>query len=304
MWNSIKVGIGKRLKTLSNQGILQSGLVLLFIAGFTFLDSILFHSDTTLLSWIPFCLAVILAILFTRKYQKMGLELIHKNELLKKNALDLEDTVTRRTEELSDAKLVLEQKLAEIKSLQSSLQEQAMRDPLTDLYNRRYMDEMLKKEFARAQRKDYPITIILFDIDFFKKLNDTYGHTAGDKVLENLGKVFSTHIRIDDYAIRYGGEEFLVVLPQVPYSRSLLRGNQIRQVVQQVVTEYNGKQMQVTISGGVAGFPDHGSNPYEVIARADEALYKAKEMGRNRIEVYMEGEMKPPFNHSADTYEV
>jgi diguanylate cyclase (GGDEF)-like protein len=294
----------KWLNNLSKLGIIQAGFILLLIFVISYLYMTMNNSVSFFLLSIPFLLALLLSIFLIRKIQKLTNVLNQKTELIQKNSIQIEKMVEDRTEELTGAKSELEQQLAEIYALQSSLQEQAMRDPLTDLYNRRYMDDMLKKEFARALRKDYPITLILFDIDFFKKLNDTYGHIAGDKVLETLGGIFATHIRIEDYAIRYGGEEFLIVLPQVPYGRSLLRGNQIRQVIQQIEVEYNGKKMKVTVSGGVAGYPDHGTTPHEVISNADLALYKAKQMGRNRIEVYKEGEMKPPFTMNSDTFEV
>jgi diguanylate cyclase (GGDEF)-like protein len=294
----------KWLNSLSKLGIIQAGFILILILVISYLYMTLYNSESFFLLSVPFLMALFLSFFLINKIKKLTKVLNQKNELIRQNSIQIEKMVEDRTEELTGAKSELEQQLAEIYALQSSLQEQAMRDPLTDLYNRRYMDDMLKKEFARAQRKDYPITLILFDIDFFKKLNDTYGHIAGDKVLETLGRIFATHIRIEDYAIRYGGEEFLIVLPQVPYGRSLLRGNQIRQVIQQIEVEYNGKKMQVTVSGGVAGYPEHGSTPQEVISNADLALYKAKQMGRNRIEVYKEGEMQPPFTMNSDTFEV
>ncbi len=125
------------------------------------------------------------------------------------------------------------------------------------------------------------------------------------RYLKCWGRFFATHIRIDDYAIRYGGEEFLIVLPQVPYGRSLLRGNQIRQVIQQIVT---GIQRQEDAGDDLrrrGWFSGTRIKPrMKSLLMPTEALYKAKEMGRNRIEVYMEGEMQPPFTMNSDTFEV
>lgn len=297
-----------RTRVTETKNILIASLIIVGIGIFSLLDEVYFKTGVDLISWAPLMLCVIYAFILTTRYWEMGVELVDINLQLQRNAAQLEEIVSRRTEELSDAKVELEQQLAEITSLQTTLNEQVMRDPLTGLYNRRFMEESLKKEFARAERKDYPISMVMFDIDHFKLLNDSYSHSAGDQVLVSLGRILSTHIRIDDYAIRYGGEEFLVVFPQTPYIKAMVRANQIRELVKKVVVDYLGNQLQITISGGVAGFPDHGRTPEEVIMNADRALYKAKELGRDRVEVYLDGEEMPvtEYNHiphGLQTYE-
>jgi diguanylate cyclase (GGDEF)-like protein len=297
-----------RVHIIETRNIVIASLVIVGIGFFSFLDEIYFKTGVDLISWAPLFLCVIYASILTTRYWEMGVELVDKNQQLQRNAAQLEEIVQRRTEELSDAKQELENRLAEITLLQSTLNEQVMRDPLTGLYNRRYMEESLKKEFARAERKDYPISMVMFDIDHFKLLNDAYSHSAGDQVLISLGRILSTHIRIDDYAIRYGGEEFLVIFPQTPYIKALVRANQIRELVKKVVVEYLGNQLQISVSGGVAGYPDHGRTPEDVIKNADRALYKAKELGRDRVEVYLNGEDMPKseltrVRHGLQTYE-
>lgn len=269
------------------KNIFIAAIIILLIAVYSVLDTVYLRSGFNLLTWTPLCLAVVFAVIFTERYWEMGVELVDKDLQLQRNTNQLEEIVARRTEELTDTKSELEKQLKEINSLQTILHEQVMRDPLTNLYNRRYMEEMMVKEFARADRKDYPLSLVMFDIDHFKLLNDTYSHAAGDRVLQLLGRIFITNIRIDDYAIRYGGEEFLIVFPQTPYSKALIRANQIREMVRQVSIEYNGIQLKVTISGGVAGFPDHGRKPEDILVHADSAMYKAKKLGRDRVEVYM-----------------
>jgi diguanylate cyclase (GGDEF)-like protein len=270
--------------------LLFAGIIVVVIAFWSLFDVVYFRTGFDLISWTPFFLTFEYAFIFTERYWEMGVELVEKNIQLQANASQLEDTVAKRTEELTDAKSELEQQLSEINSLQTILHEQVMRDPLSGLYNRRFMVEILEKEFARANRKNYPITLIMMDIDHFKRINDTYSHIIGDQVLIALGKIFATCIRIDDYAVRYGGEEFLIIFPQTPYQNALSRANQIRELVKNVVIENSGVELKITISGGIAGFPDHGKTSQEVLSHADIALFRAKKLGRDRIEVYYEGE--------------
>jgi diguanylate cyclase (GGDEF)-like protein len=277
-------------KVSDARSVFGAAVIVLVIAAWSLVDMVWVRTGFDLISWTPFCLSIVFASIFTNRYWEMGIELVDKNQQLLRNAAQLEDIVARRTEELTDAKHELEEQLNEIQHLQMTLAEQAMRDPLTGLYNRRYMEESLKKEFARAERKDYPISLVMLDIDHFKKLNDTYSHAAGDQVLQVLGNILGSHVRVDDYAIRYGGEEFLIIFPQTPYARAVIRANQLRELIEKIEVKYNGAVMKITVSAGVAGFPDHGATPEMVLSSADIALYKAKTNGRNRVEVYLDGD--------------
>jgi diguanylate cyclase (GGDEF)-like protein len=166
------------------------------------------------------------------------------------------------------------------------LQEQAIRDPLTGLHNRRYLDETLPRELQRAERAGQPVGIIMLDIDHFKRFNDTYGHDAGDTVLRAVGAFLKEHTRGADIACRYGGEEFTLVLPGASLADTQQRAEELRAGIQTLAVQHGEQPLaQVTISLGVAVFPAHGTTAESLIRAADQALYQAKRNGRNRIEV-------------------
>lgn len=167
--------------------------------------------------------------------------------------------------------------------LRERLQNLSVRDGLTGLFNRRYMEETLAREFMAAERNNSPVGVIILDVDFFKKFNDTYGHEAGDIVLVALAKALTSCVRESDVVCRYGGEEFVVVLPGPPPERAIDRAEIIRSTVEnELRIKYNEHVFKLTISLGAAFYPAHGSNPETVLKAADNALYKAKELGRNR----------------------
>ncbi|HEX5336890.1 MAG TPA: GGDEF domain-containing protein, partial [Gallionella sp.] len=186
-------------------------------------------------------------------------------------------------DELRRANERLGAQLLEIEKLQSSLREQAIRDPLTGLFNRRYMEETLEREFSGAERENYPVSLVMLDIDHFKKINDTYGHPAGDAVLRALSALLSGHIRGRDIACRYGGEEFLAVLPHTPIETATQRAELWRAAFEALQMTHEGKEIRATISLGVAAFAVHGATGKMVLSSADKALYMAKESGRNRV---------------------
>ncbi|NLF82739.1 MAG: GGDEF domain-containing protein [Candidatus Gastranaerophilales bacterium] len=160
----------------------------------------------------------------------------------------------------------------------------ATTDALTGLVNRRAFNSRLSQEFARAKRHKSPLSLALFDIDFFKKINDTYGHGAGDAILRELGKLISSNIRTCDIAARYGGEEFVLILPETTQAMAYELMDRIRKLVEMEIFNKNQCPIKATISIGVAQLDITDKSPLEFCERADKALYKAKESGRNRVE--------------------
>ena len=168
--------------------------------------------------------------------------------------------------------------------LREILREQATRDPLTGLYNRRYMDEMLARELSSSIRSKQGVGFIMGDLDYFKKFNDTYGHEAGDLLLKAVANLMRGTIRVEDIACRYGGEEFLIILPSASLQDAYHRATQIHESVEKISFELHGATIDgVTISMGVSAFPGQGKTAGELIAAADAAMYRAKREGRNRV---------------------
>jgi diguanylate cyclase (GGDEF)-like protein len=160
-------------------------------------------------------------------------------------------------------------------------------DGLTGLHNHRYFQEALAKEIARAQRLGYPVSLVLIDIDHFKTYNDSYGHPHGDLALKEIANVLKRSIRSYDLAARYGGEELVLVLPQVSPHRALPLAERIRAAVAALPfrAASESESVQLTISAGIAGLPANAKSKSELVKRADQALYLAKEEGRNRVAV-------------------
>ena len=170
--------------------------------------------------------------------------------------------------------------------LQETLREQATRDPLTGLFNRRYMEETLHRELYRAARKKTRVGFVLFDLDHFKSYNDRYGHASGDAALREVSSFVQRHSRAEDIVCRYGGEEFLLVLSDCSSVDLVRRAEQIRQGVKALKLEHNQRDLgTITLSAGVALFPDHGRSVDELFQVADAALYQAKKDGRDRVTV-------------------
>jgi diguanylate cyclase (GGDEF)-like protein/PAS domain S-box-containing protein len=168
--------------------------------------------------------------------------------------------------------------------LREALRMQSIRDPLTGLFNRRYLEETFDREMKRVTRTQQPLSVLMLDLDHFKRFNDTFGHHAGDTILQETGSLFSKRIRADDIACRYGGEEFVLVLPNADLAMACSRGELIRDEVKKLEVMRNGTPLgQITVSIGVAAFPSHGSTAPELMAAADAALYQAKNTGRDRV---------------------
>ena len=163
---------------------------------------------------------------------------------------------------------------------------ESLSDPLTGLANRRFFQEILLREMRRAQRGNQPLSLIIADIDHFKGVNDTYGHSVGDEVLEQVGSIMLSSVRATDFVIRYGGEEFVVLMPETRAVDAVQVANKLRKTIGDTILESTsrpGMTLKVTISGGVGSFPADGQTGEQLILRADRALYWAKEHGRNRI---------------------
>jgi diguanylate cyclase (GGDEF)-like protein len=168
--------------------------------------------------------------------------------------------------------------------LQEALRHQAIRDPLTWLFNRRFMWETLERELHRMHRKRSCLAVIMLDVDHFKRFNDTFGHSAGDALLSSLGRILLAHVRKEDIACRYGGEEFTLILPETSLETACGRAEELRQLVHGLHLEHHGQSLgAITISLGVAVYPQHGEDPEALLQAADAALYEAKHAGRDRV---------------------
>jgi diguanylate cyclase (GGDEF)-like protein len=171
-------------------------------------------------------------------------------------------------------------------ALRETLRNQSIRDPLTGLFNRRYLEEALDREVLRATRSQGSIGIIMLDIDHFKHFNDTFGHAAGDTLLREMGTMLKSFIRGGDIACRYGGEEFILVLPEATRDVARARAEELREKIRHLDVEYRGQALaNITLSLGIAAFPDHGQDQDTLLRLADNALYHAKREGRNRVVV-------------------
>ena len=169
-------------------------------------------------------------------------------------------------------------------NFQRQMYESALRDGLTKAFNKKYFLERLESEFAYALRHNSQLSLVMFDIDFFKKINDTHGHLAGDYALVSLSNLITATIRKEDVFARYGGEEFAVICRGVDLTGAQQFGERIRQKVETLETKYNEIDLKMTVSVGVAAVTDVGTRDMlELIGQADDALYQAKRQGRNRV---------------------
>ncbi|MBI5932296.1 MAG: diguanylate cyclase [Chloroflexi bacterium] len=187
---------------------------------------------------------------------------------------------------LKDANKQLNEQLREISALRDQLREQATRDPLTNLFNRRYLEESLQQELARALRENYPVCVLMMDIDRFKLVNDTCGHKVGDDILQALASLIVLKIRRFDVACRFGGEEFVVVMPMLLLETARERAELLRQEFASMPLPCSSLKESPTISIGVACYPFDGTDSETLIKAADRALYAAKGSGRNRVATY------------------
>lgn len=185
-------------------------------------------------------------------------------------------------EALKIANKRLQDQLGEIEILQDELREQAVRDTLTGLYNRRYLSETMGREFGRAEREHYPVSVVVLDVDHFKDINDTRGHAEGDQALRFIGAQLREHTRPGDMACRFGGDEFVLVLPNTPSEIAARRADKLRSGLSESSVYWAEDAGPTTISAGVAEFPRNGTTVEAVLGAADAAMYEAKTQGRNR----------------------
>ena len=172
--------------------------------------------------------------------------------------------------------------------LRDELRHQAIHDPLTGLFNRRYLDETLPRELLMAQRRNAPLCVVMLDIDYFKQFNDSFGHGTGDSILCGVAGILREHMRKSDISCRYGGDEFVLIFPNSSITDTQERMEQIRILLKGLQKKHLGTQSlnRITISVGIAHMPEHGTTEKELLQAADEALYSAKNAGRDCIVIY------------------
>jgi diguanylate cyclase (GGDEF)-like protein/PAS domain S-box-containing protein len=220
------------------------------------------------------------------------LPLMAKGDIL--GLLHLQSGISPKTiekqKEISDLKEIaaalseyLSLAIANVK-LGESLAKQSIQDPLSGLYNRRFMEESLQREILRAKRKQMQIGIVMADLDHFKEFNDIHGHAAGDKIISQVGKLFKEKTRGSDIACRYGGEEFVIILPDCSIEDAFRRADELREEVKKIEIIFQGQILgSINISMGIASYPAQGTEVDELLRAADAALYRAKQAGRDRV---------------------
>jgi diguanylate cyclase (GGDEF)-like protein len=189
----------------------------------------------------------------------------------------------RSQQQLAESLALSKHQLDTISALLDTLQHQALRDPLTGLFNRRYLDEFFALELARAQRDSTPIGLAMIDLDHFKQLNDTHGHSVGDDALKGVAAYLLGELRTTDAVFRVGGEEFLVVLPRTQPREAVEKLQQLCRQFAEFEIDTRGGPLRLTMSVGLAHYPVHASGLDDLIQEADTQLYRAKKSGRNRV---------------------
>ncbi|HAR96318.1 MAG TPA: sensor domain-containing diguanylate cyclase [Deltaproteobacteria bacterium] len=245
--------------TLNNPGFLQTFKFVLNFGNFYFFSQKLHHY------LFPFDLEISLNSSFDRMQQSCNMGLLREEGTSERFVYIAIKDVTETA--------IYEQKLLEMN----------MKDGLTGIYNRRYLENRLQEEYDRSLRSRKPLSLIMFDIDYFKKINDTYGHQCGDHILQSISADVSSCVRKTDIVARYGGEEFCCLLFESPLAGAMRVAEQLKDTVADKTYYYSDESIRVTISGGVAELAVTKETVSELVARADNALYQAKRTGRNKI---------------------
>lgn len=244
------------------------------------------HPDTgSLTTLLSVCCISFYLVLFARAAYSRTVKLAATREELKASQQSLEAS-----------NLALHEKIQQIGQLQDRLERQVNEDALTGLFNRRYFDATLPRELARCQRDNQPLSLILIDIDHFKHINDTFGHPAADLVLQEAARLFAYYARQGDVVCRYGGEEFMLLLPGLSRDTALERAEYIRRTFADQVTWIEGQRVSTTVSIGISCFPFNGAQVGHLVKAADLALYSAKAEGRNRIVLAPASSKDPVIN--------
>lgn len=217
-------------------------------------------------------------------------------EHLEAHTRRLQDLVKERTERLDETNRQLTATMTDLKQANQQLEALVRTDPLTGLFNRRYMEEVLPFHVALAGRSGYPLSFAMLDVDYFKNYNDTNGHPAGDVVLRDFADLLQRRLRRTDIPCRYGGEEFAILLPNTPLTKAVVVAEHIRKLVEQTKfpNEESQPQGKLTVSVGVTSMSKASSDPMELVRIADQALYKAKAEGRNRTVLLSWDELDKP----------
>jgi diguanylate cyclase len=205
-------------------------------------------------------------------------DVMHDTKAAQTEALRSRDEMLAARQEVQDA----ETRIHELEGKLAELSELVREDQLTGSLNRRGLDEVFEREVARSERRKSPLCIAMLDLDDFKKLNDTHGHTAGDHALIHLVKVVKDTLRVMDVIARFGGEEFMIVLPETPLEDAVQTVTRVQRELTKQIFMYNNQRLLITFSAGVA-LHHPGEVQESIIKRADEALYKAKKAGKNRV---------------------
>jgi diguanylate cyclase (GGDEF)-like protein len=170
--------------------------------------------------------------------------------------------------------------------IRETLREQSIRDPLTRLFNRRFLEESLERELQLAARRKQSVAVLFLDLDHFKRFNDTFGHDAGDMVLKSLADLFRNFFRATDICCRYGGEEFAIVLPESSSQDAVIRADALRAEVNSLRLQYKTQTLgSLTLSAGIAAFPEHALTAADLLKIADQCLYESKARGRDVVTV-------------------
>ena len=277
LWISVALFLATLLSHTITRGL--AGVVICFIAvssgALASTTVIAFHVSTDTAGLVTLASIVGLAIYMSL----MGIEFFTYIRQLH----EVKSAVDRQKSTLEEANAALHSQIDKIHDLQEKLREQANRDSLTGLFNRRYLEGTLERELARGRREAAPLTMLLLDIDHFKLVNDTYGHQAGDEVLRAFGALLAEHARTEDIVCRYGGEEFLMVMPKMPLVIARERAAALLKLVQSQTVSFGELRIRITTSIGIAAIPEHSDTAEGLIRCADEALYLAKRNGRNRV---------------------